>query len=926
MDSVSAIELDAHLCAGGIVVAASDRAARAVRAAFHRARRDEGLSAWPAPRVLDWKGFVRAEWGSRIRDGRLVLNTNQEQSLWFRIVSESEHTAGWLEAPRRRLASLAMEAHDLLCAYAPRLLAVAARRTWQQDAAAFSRWLATFDELSDTDGLLSESRLPLELLPLLENNENDPERDPTGRAPLILAGFDRLLPIQQRVFEAWGECHLVAPDAPATDLHFYAAPNEQLELAACALWCNQQLAENPTARLMIVTQDASKRRGEIERTFLKHAGNDLLARFEFSLGVPLSQVELARAASLLLRWLDQPLREHELDWLLASGTAVASPEETRALQSYMRVLRRRGLERARWTLEAFLRQPVAPSRAQITWVQRMSSAQQRLKKASARAQSPLDWSALAAQLLEATAWPGPRQLTSAEFQVVRRWQQALDLCGSLGFDGRHIRWHEFLSELDRTLSDTLFAQESQDAPVVIAGPAESAGLTADAIWFLGADENAWPASGSAHPLLPLEVQRAASMPHSTAPLDWNLAESITARLVASAPRISFSYARQKEDVEARPSRLAKQFAGTPEPLPDALLPEPANPPITIPIEDTTRIPLTIAPISKQTAQLSLFDPARPQPEAPQTREIAGGSNVLTSQSQCAFKAFATARLGARPWEPAQSGLTAAQRGQLLHAVLHSVWSEPPQGIRTFDQLNNLGADLRSFVEDHVCRVLAEEMPAGAREQMPVRYLELEQQRLTSLVTEWLEYERTRTPFTVEATEIDTTATIAGLAFKLRLDRVDRLSDSSLLVVDYKSGNVSPKSWELPRPDDVQLPLYAGFALPAGDDLGGLVFAKVRPGDMCFTGKVANAAATIDSRLNGTSGLVKNPLTPEQLAQWKNEIEQLAKDFLAGRADVDPRDYPATCERCGLYTLCRVRERSDEFTDSADEDQSEAGDD
>ena len=57
------------------------------------------------------------------------------------------------------------------------------------------------------------------------------------------------------------------------------------------------------------------------------------------------------------------------------------------------------------------------------------------------------------------------------------------------------------------------------------------------------------------------------------------------------------------------------------------------------------------------------------------------------------------------------------------------------------RFSNLGADLRSFVEGHVRRVLQEQMPAGAREQMPARYLELEEQRLTRLVTEWLEYER-----------------------------------------------------------------------------------------------------------------------------------------------------------------------------------------
>jgi ATP-dependent helicase/nuclease subunit B len=208
-------------------------------------------------------------------------------------------------------------------------------------------------------------------------------------------------------------------------------------------------------------------------------------------------------------------------------------------------------------------------------------------------------------------------------------------------------------------------------------------------------------------------------------------------------------------------------------------------------------------------------------------------------------------------------------------------------------------------------VMAEELPAAAREQMPQRYLELEEMRLVRLVKEWLEFERTRVPFTVEATEDDANPTIAGLSLKLRLDRLDRLKDGSLLVIDYKSGTVATRSWDLPRPDDVQLPLYAAFGLEGEKETGGLVFARVRTGNVCFAGKVRDAAATLDSSLDGKSGLVRNPLTPEQLSEWKEAIEQLARDFLAGRADVDPRDYPATCERCGLYSLCRVKERNDE---------------
>jgi ATP-dependent helicase/DNAse subunit B len=195
--------------------------------------------------------------------------------------------------------------------------------------------------------------------------------------------------------------------------------------------------------------------------------------------------------------------------------------------------------------------------------------------------------------------------------------------------------------------------------------------------------------------------------------------------------------------------------------------------------------------------------------------------------------------------------------------------------------------------------------------MPRRYLELEEQRLTKLVTEWLEYEATRVAFEVAETEVKRTVHIAGLTLDLRLDRIDRLNDGSLLVIDYKSGNVSPAAWELPRPDDVQLPLYAGFALKEDEELGGLVFAKMRAGDQGFAGQVFDPAATLFTNLRGTSSLAKNKLELENLLDWRECIERLARDFLSGKAEVDPRESPKTCERCGLQTLCRIQEQQAE---------------
>jgi len=874
--------IDIWLREGGIVVTASERAARSLALAYHRARRAEGLTAWPSPNIRDWHSFVRAAWDERAIDGRVVLNSLQEQSLWARIVANAAPEAAQLAGAGDRLAALAMDAHHLLCDYAPQLLRNNARLGWDQDPGAFSGWLAAFNEICREGKFISAARLPLELSGILQ-------ADSPERPPLLLAGFDRILSTQHGFFTAWGadRVHEAALGATASQIEFHLAADPSAELAACALWCRARLAANTHARLLVVTQDARTRRGEIERAFLRSLEQNKnspspASQFEFSLGVTLGQVALARGAQLILRWLSDAIAENELDWLVSTGQLANSPDEARALAAFVRALRRRGLQRPNWTLAAFLHQRPRVD-LPAAWVTRMTLTQQRLQEFARRSQTPLAWAEFVPQLLQLAGCPGARPLASAEFQALRRWQQTVDECASLGFDGRRIAWNEFLAVLDRVVNETLFAPESEDAPILIAGPAESAGLTADAIWFLGTSEVAWPAAGATHPLIPLPVQREAGMPHATPKLDWDVASAMTRRLLVSAPEVHFSHTRQSEGVEARPSRLIAQVAGLPQQLAiDLKAPAPPEP-LTIEFNDTTRIPYPLC-------------------------EVSGGSNVLTTQSRCAFRAFATTRLDADKSDAAEAGLSASERGLLLHEVLHSIWAGPPHGFRTHAELVAL-TDPGAFVAAHVHRVLDDKMPARARDCMPPRYLELEATRLINLVTEWLHYESARMAFTVAATEVDAQASIDGLKLNVRLDRIDRLNDNSLLVIDYKSGAVSPSAWDLPRPDDVQLPLYAGFALEDGPaSAGGLVFAQIRAGKSKeFLGRVKNARGTLIAQLGAQKALVKRPLTDDEMRRWRGYIEKMAHDFHAGHAEADPRKYPETCERCGLQALCRIQE-------------------
>ncbi|HTW80111.1 MAG TPA: PD-(D/E)XK nuclease family protein, partial [Terracidiphilus sp.] len=740
-----------------------------------------------------------------------------------------------------------------------------------------------FDELCRRQECVSAARLALELMNTLEG-------DRTERGGLLLAGFDRILPVQTALFRAWGPSQDAALAESAAEISFFEAADTREELAACALWCRRELTSNPGAKLLVVTQNEARQRGEIERALLRYAmpkgGAETRAPLlEFSLGVPVAQTALGRGALLILKWLTEAIAENEIDWLLSTGQLAANEQETRALTAHMRALRRHKLQCPEWTITRWMTQPSAGSLPE-TWTRRLIEAKRELEGQIRRAQSPMRWAELTQRLLDIAGWPGGRPLGSEEFQVTWRLGRVLDDCASLGFDGAPVPWRDFLEAFERAGSQALFAPESQDAPILIAGPAETAGLAVDGIWFLGASEDAWPASGTTHPFLPISVQREARMPHAAAQFDWDLAQAITTRLTASAPKVNFSYARQTDEVEARPSRVIAKIAGAPQALPEALRPATVREAATKEWTDLSRVPF---PGGK----------------------VRGGARVLTSQSECPFKAFATARLGAEGWDSAEAGLTAAQRGQLLHAVLKLAWDANESGVGSHAELMAI-ADLRGFVEERVRRALAEELRHGEHEVMPPRYLELEHVRLTNLVAEWLEYEKTRAPFKVEGTEVKREPQIEGLDLNLRMDRVDRLKDGKLLVIDYKSGDVDPKMWELPRPDDVQLPLYAGFALDAEAECGGLVFAKVRAGEVEFAGRVDDAKGTLRPKTSGNSNLVKKPLTPEQLTLWKEYIEKCAKSFMAGHAEVDPRDYPDTCKECALKTLCRIEELQEQL--------------
>jgi ATP-dependent helicase/DNAse subunit B len=192
----------------------------------------------------------------------------------------------------------------------------------------------------------------------------------------------------------------------------------------------------------------------------------------------------------------------------------------------------------------------------------------------------------------------------------------------------------------------------------------------------------------------------------------------------------------------------------------------------------------------------------------------------------------------------------------------------------------------------------------------VRYLELERQRLTALVHEWLKFERGREDFSKVVHQQKIEFQLAGLDLRGRIDRMDRLQDGSLVIIDYKTGSQSYRAgdWNTPRPTRPQLPLYATALLrTAGTNLSAVAFALINRGACRMTG------AGVRPEIFATKTL-RAPALQEYLEQWGPELEALAKAFLQGDARIDPKHAPgsasrSTCDEtyCHLRAVCRMAE-------------------
>ena len=878
----------AALAAGATVVTPNNRLAREIAAHADAARRAEGARAWPAADVLPLTLWLARLWHAALASGgepRALLDRETSRELWYAVITDSDRSLLNPRGAARRAAEAWSTFHGWR--ESGERLEALARAGSGEDAAVFSTWSSRYRarlrglDAIDTSGL--QDALQREARPAWAG----------GNAPVLLHGFLGFTRQERRLVDALREAGMTIAESPAPTA--LAAKRSRVgcatardEIVAALSFARARLAADPDTRVAIVVADLEERRDEVvaladeilcpERLLALEA--DASRPYGVSLGEPLATTPITACALDLIA-----LACGGID-TAAAAALVRSPFLPDASSRWTA----RAAAELDWLRHGERRVDVATLVAGLrahdaSLAHRLAS----LAPPSKTRRSPRDWARAFSDWLGAAGWPGNATLASAQWQAREAWSSALAQFASLGSVTGMLSQAGALDALRALVSAELFQPEADAPSIVILGALEAAGLSFDSAWLAGFDSGRWPAPVIPNPFLPLAWQVARGVPRADSATALAQSRALTDALGAIAPEIVVSHVQTIDDA---PAVISPLFAGW----------EPATPEQQV----VARYAHAMLPVA-----LERWTERAGPPTAPGAR-LSGGAALFESQSACPFQAFARYRLSAREWAQCPEGLSASERGIVLHESLKAFWD----GVGDHASLaaldaHALAARIATAAEKGLARLDARRhralAPAVARGEAG---------RLAATLHAWIaDRELPRPTFRVQVHEARIPYDAGGFGVDVRIDRIDQLAPGGLAIIDYKSGRVVPPSrWTADRPEGIQLAVYASaLERTTSDPIRALAYAQVRAGEVAVTGIAEAADLWPELDVPGTA------------ADWQarrdvlqGKVALLAGEIRAGVATVTPRNRGLTCRYCGLQALCRIPVLDDDANGAAPE--------
>jgi len=821
------------------VITANRRLARVLRQEFARQQVQLKKGAWETPAIFSWQDWLLLTFQGATDQAELParLNAHQSQLLWERCLQREigDATAGISSLVRlsrdawRRMAdwqisiqdvARSAQSHDhrLFAAAAGRYLGILERESWVDDAG--------LGQL--VHQLLIEGRTP-------------------SAGQVTFVGFDRASPLVgsvQEAITASGAEVRRAPERPLAErLELQCFESAEAEMRAAGAWARARLEDSPGDSIAIIAtnlEQQAQQAGHLVREGLvpgwQYAPGTLAQAVNTSYGRKLGDYPAVSVALLLLNWLVRDLSSVELGHLLR--TPLLGSDSLGGRSRFE--LRLRQLPARRWTpamVSSTFRGADAGSAATewLEMVAHLSTARRALQKKQ-RA-SPADWAIYIDETLVKCGWPGHDSLSSFDFQLVNRWRDTLNDLARLDVISPSMDLKTAVRRLGLMAADALFQPESDSSSVQLMGPLEASGAEFDAIWISGVTAANWPPAGNPSPLLARQLQRRFGMPDADPSDTVEYAQNLLLHLGRAARQVVCSYAKHEDDAEQSPSGLLAPLSS------QAVVPQPD------PGWHASLLATTGATVVSQEAA----------PAIQKGERISGGAGSIQRQLNDPASAFIAGRLGV-PYLPVQAtGLPAPLRGNIIHDALHRLYLGAPSQ-----------RDIAAWSDEQLQSLISKAIDSAFgrhernNDESLAQLLRLERARIDNLLREFVRVDSEREEFAIAAVEHPVSFTEADVHLQLRIDRVDRLSDGTFAILDYKTGAKRTLIDSNGQPKEIQLIAYA-MALD--------------------TAISAVALVNVDSRAisfeGAGRGYAKSDDWETSLAAWKDLVRSACRTMSAG---------------------------------------------
>jgi len=774
------------LADGGVVVTASRRLSRELRKVHGELQLASGRKAWPTPDIQfinDWLGQL-LECGPIDDPVPLRIDSQVSTVLWEHCVEKvfREHLPG-ISGVVRQCKQTWIRLQD----WRVPLQEVQARAAGLEQKL-FAAAVRQYCELLSRNSWIDDAGLTDAAIKRVSGNAW--QRSTNVRVRVCMAGFDRISPALELLLEklankeveiAYVGTHRIA-DTISSSVH----RDQAAQLRAAGAWARAQLISDPFLRIAVICPDLEANASRVARLVREGfapgwqiSGTKHRNAVDISYGRPLADYPGIRIALMLLRWVHGGLKSSEISVLLRSRSITGGPTGGRSRFE----LQLRQMPDRYWSAKDLL----AVIRARDgdpdtrSWCDSMAKIAEAKRHYREHAEPP-QWAERFDRLLTDAGWPGSEALDSHEFQLLNRWRDLLNEFARLERVESSLNFFDAVARLSQLASDTLFQPESEHGVVPILGSLEAAGMEFDRVWVSSFDARHWPPSGRPLAFVSRQLQKDYQMPDATPQDTLAFSRRVLDRLSHSAGDVVLSWAMFEDDVPLQPSPL---------------LPE-----LDIAGEADAEDPGWYASAMLQ-SEILVAVADDPVPPVGRDEQIGGGAYTVQRQSSDPFSAFAYGRLHINDLQSFQAGLSARIRGSAIHSALSELYKGHPSH-----------SDLQAWSDDEWTRRIANASNRALanyeRHADPAlqRLIQLEQRRIEKILYRFAAEEKSRESFCVAMTEEELKYAGHGIRLNLRVDRVDRLPDQSLLIIDYKTGtakNLFNRAGDL---YDLQLMVYA----------------------------------------------------------------------------------------------------------------------